>query len=73
MTEAQGGLQMERMLGRRPDHLQDLATERVMRPGSVLRWLWQAFLEGAAACGASYAAMPWLLDQYVNRRTEEED
>ena len=44
-----------------------------MRPGSVLLWLWAAFLEGAAVCGASYAAMPWLLGQYVNRRTEKED
>ena len=44
-----------------------------MRPGSVLLWLWAAFLEGAAVCGASYAAMPWLLGQYVNRFTEKED
>ena len=44
-----------------------------MRPGSVLLWLWAAFLEGAAVCGASYAAMPWLPDQHVNRNTEEED
>jgi hypothetical protein len=35
--------------------------------------LWQVFLEGAAACGAGYAAMSWVLDQQVNRHTEEED